>query len=144
MASLVAASQTEDLFVLALKCPVSDYLGKLIAQKSEEEINSWKEKGFIYYLSGTLGRVKLGYSFFEDAEKYNDYYENYRKIKVPTLIVHGDKDITVPIEQSKKTASLISNCKLEVIENADHFFKEPGELEKIIGLIVNFIVKNSN
>jgi uncharacterized protein len=142
MASLVAASKTEDLFVLALKCPVSDYLGKLIAQKSKAEINSWKENGFINYLSGSRGKLKLNYSFFEDAETYNGNYENYRKIKVPTLIVHGDKDITVPIEQSKKTASLIPDCKLEIIENADHFFKGLGEFEKVTNFITNFILEN--
>jgi uncharacterized protein len=143
MASLVAASKTEDLFVLALKAPVSDYLGKLIAQKSKEEINNWKENGFINYLSGPKGKIKLNYSFFEDAETYNGNYENYRKIKTPTLIVHGDKDITVPIEQSKKTTSLIPICKLEVIENADHFFKGPGEFEKVTGSIVDFIMQYS-
>lgn len=143
MASLIVASQSEDLFILALKAPVSDYLGKLVAQKSQQEIKDWEEKGFIYYLSGKQGKLKLNYSFFEDAKKYENYYRSYKKIKIPVLIVHGDEDTTVPLKQSRKTCSVIPDCRLEVIEGADHFFKEPAQFERVINLIVSFIEEKS-
>lgn len=139
MASILVASRIKDLFVLALKSPVSDYLGKLIAQRSKQEIEMWRRRGFIYYSSN--GR-KLKLLFFEDAEKINGY-EAAKKIKTPTLIVHGNEDETVPIEQSKKTASLIKNSKLEIIKGANHRYSDSQHFEKMLSLISTFIKKNS-
>ena len=70
-------------------------------------------------------------------------YESADKIKFPTLIVHGDKDKIVPVEQSKKTASLIKNCRLETIEGADHTYSNPEHFEMMLDLISEFIIKNS-
>jgi len=83
----------------------------------------------------------LNYSFFEDA-KNNNGYEAAKKIKIPTLIVHGDKDESVPVEQSIKTAKLIENCKLEIIKGSDHYYSKPEDFDKMIKLVVDFIVEN--
>lgn len=95
MASIMAASASNDVFLLALKSPVSEYLGNAA-----------------------------------------------KKIKIPTLIVHGSDDEVVPVEQSKKTAGLIKNCRLEIIRKADHRYSEPEDFEKMIFLISRFIIKN--
>lgn len=142
MAALLAASKSPDIYVLALKSPVSDYLGKLIAQKSNEEIESWKEKGFIHYPKTNGEMLKLNYSFFEDTEKVSGF-EAAKKIKVPTLIVHGDRDVSVPVEQSKKTAKMIENCRLEVIRGADHPYSNSEHFQRVLNLIADFIVENS-
>ncbi|MFQ5834453.1 MAG: alpha/beta hydrolase family protein [bacterium] len=142
LASVIAASKTDDLFILALKSPVSGYLGKLVVEETKKEIETWKEKGFIYYTSGDGGELKVNYSFFEDAEKVNGY-EAAKKIKIPTLIVHGDNDESVPIEQSKKIVDLIENSKLEIIESADHRYSKPEDFEKMLDLISKFIMENS-
>jgi pimeloyl-ACP methyl ester carboxylesterase len=135
-ASINAASKTNELFVWVLKCPVSNYLEREL-QKPKEETEAWKNKGFVYKNNGK----KLNYSFFEDI-KNNDGYEAAKKIKIPTLIVHGDEDKTVSVEQSKKTTSLIENCKLEIIDGAGHKFNNPGEFEKMLDLISKFIIKH--
>ncbi len=142
IASVIVASKTDDLFILALKSPVSDDLGKLVAQESKQEIKTWKEKGFIYYTSSDGRGLKLNYSFFEDDEKVNGY-EAAKKIKIPTFIVHGDSDESVPIEQSKKIVGLIENSRLEIIEGADHRYSKPEDFEKMLGLISEFVIKNS-
>ena len=142
MVSLVTATQTQDLFVLGLKCPVSDYLGKLIAQHTKNKIKEWEEKGFLFYHNKKLGKLKLNYSFFEDSKNYDNYYEQYKNITIPTLIVHGDKDVTVPIEQSHKAKEAILNCELEVIPGADHYFREKDYFERVINHLTEFIIKN--
>lgn len=139
MASIITASKTNDLYVLALKSPVSDYLGKIVTQKDKQEIKTWKEKGFIYVPTPDGENHKLNYSFFEDAEKVNGY-KCAKKIKVQTLIVHGDKDETVPIEQSIKISSLIENCRLEIIEGGDHTYSKAEHFEKMLDLISKFII----
>ncbi len=141
IASIIAASKINELTILALKSPVSDYEEKEYATKSKEELEEWKSKGFIYYVSGDGRKLRLDYTFFEDF-KNNDGYEAAKKIKIPTLIVHGDNDKIVPIEQSQKTASLMENCRLEVIEGADHRYSKPEDFERMLVLISQFIIEN--
>jgi len=142
MASIFAASQSDDLYILALKSPVSDYRSMSETRRSEQELEDWKEKGFIEVDSADGETRRLNYSFYEDGEKV-DAYESAKKIKIPALIVHGDEDETVPIEQSMKTARLIESCRLEIIKGGDHTYSNPEHFEKLLGLISEFIIENS-
>lgn len=47
-----------------------------------------------------------------------------RKIKAPTLIIHGVDDPCIPIHQGLKAAELISNSKLCVVEGLGHDFPD--------------------
>lgn len=50
-----------------------------------------------------------------------DFTDDLRKIGVPTLIIHGDSDKTVPIEvSSERTAKMIQGCHYIVYEGAPH------------------------
>jgi pimeloyl-ACP methyl ester carboxylesterase len=50
-----------------------------------------------------------------------DFRADLRKIDVPVLLIHGDRDISAPIDfTSRRTAPLISRCDLRVYENAAH------------------------
>ncbi|MFB0565365.1 MAG: alpha/beta hydrolase family protein [Candidatus Aminicenantaceae bacterium] len=142
MASIITASNTDNLYVLALKSPVSDFSSLLINQNNAQEIKNWKENGFIYITSSDGDKRRLNYSFFLDAKNIKGY-ESARKIKIPCLIVHGDRDETVPIEQSKKIARLMKNCKLEIIKGGDHTYSKPENFEKMLDLILKFIIRNS-
>ncbi len=141
MAALLAASKEPGLQLLVLKSPVSDYLGKLLAEENRIDVKQWKKQGFIRHKT-KKGKLRLNYSFFEDAEKVSGF-EAGSQIKVPTIIIHGDQDKVVPIEQSKKTASLIPNCRLEIVEGANHKYSGPGEFEKMLKLILEFIAGNA-
>lgn len=141
MASFLAAAKSKDVLVLALKAPVSDYLGKITADVSHYPIKEWKEKGFIYYIDTKREKHKLNYSFFQDAEKVNGY-KAAAAITIPTIIVHGDKDQNVPLLQSKELAKVIKNSKLEIIKGADHSFFQPEDFEEAHRLIVEFVAKH--
>ena len=41
-------------------------------------------------------------------------------IKVPTLVIHGDKDPFMPVEGGRETARLIPGAKLMIIEGMGH------------------------
>ncbi len=137
-AGIMAASKTNDIFILALLSPVSDYEEREYGIKSREELEEWKNKGYRYYAGSHGRKLRLNYTFFEDFKK-NKGYEAARKIKIPVFIVHGNKDENVSVEQSKKTANLIKNCKIEIIENADHKYTKPEHFEKMLGLVSKFI-----
>ncbi len=141
MASLITASQTDDFILLALKSPVSDYMELLTDRYEKEKLLLWKEKGCIQETGpdGTL--VKLNYTFYQ-AMKKADVYINIEKINCKTLIIHGDNDETVPIDQSKKTAGLIRNCRIEIIEGGDHAYSNPKDFEKMISLASDFFLTN--
>jgi non-heme chloroperoxidase len=50
-----------------------------------------------------------------------DFREDCRKVDVPTLIIHGDADKTVPFEISgQKTAEIIAGSELKVYMGAPH------------------------
>jgi alpha/beta superfamily hydrolase len=142
MASIIAASKSNALYVLALKSPVSDYTALIHSRVDEQDIKAWKEKGIIDVTGVDDETRRLKYSFYEEAEKVK-VYEAAKNIKIPTLIVHGDEDETVPIEQSRKTASLIQNCRLEIIESADHTYSDTAHFEKMLDLISEFVVEKS-
>lgn len=131
-----------DIKFLVLRSPVSSYMGKLVAKYNELEIKNWKENGYIMYADGRGQKHKLNYPFFEDAEKAERQLSP-EKILVPTLIVHGDADISVPVSQSQQTAKRIPNCRLEIIEGADHVYTQPEHFQKMIDLISDFIIKHA-
>ncbi len=50
-----------------------------------------------------------------------DFRQDLKSISVPTLIVHGDKDDTVPLEQSgARTAAALPHATLKVYEGSPH------------------------
>lgn len=62
-----------------------------------------------------------------------DFRSDLSKIKVPTLVIHGDSDKTVPIEaSSNKAVKLLSNCTYLVYEGAPHglFYTEKDKLNQ--------------
>lgn len=142
IASIIAASKSPDLFVLALKSPVSNYLDKEIDNLSEDEMESWKKTGYKYYESGDGTKLKLNYSFFKDFEN-NNGYESAVKIKAPTLIVHGDADETVPYEQSVKTSKLIPDCRLHTVKGSDHRYTNPKHFEEVQRELTEYIVEKT-
>lgn len=142
IASIMAVSKTKDLYVLALKSPVSNYLEKEIAAKSKEELEDWKRKGYRCYKSGDGRKLRLNYSFFDDFKNNNGFIAA-PKIQIPVLIVHGDADEIVPYGQSVKLSELIPNCKLHTVRSANHHYDNPVHNEEMLQSIVDFIVENS-
>ena len=69
-------------------------------------------------------------------------FEKGKNIECPVLVVHGDADNVVPIEQSKKLIQKLGGLKqLEILPGVTHDFR--GEtLEKTIGLIADFFQEN--
>ena len=67
-----------------------------------------------------LAQLNTAFSF--------DFEENLGKIFHPTLVITGDKDKIVPMENSVNLAEKIPNARLEIIRNAGHlFFVENAE-----------------
>ncbi|HEX8269068.1 MAG TPA: alpha/beta hydrolase [Flavobacterium sp.] len=62
-----------------------------------------------------------------------DFRADLHVINVPTLMIHGDEDKTVPIESSsEKAANLIPNCRFIMYDGAPHglFYTEKERLNR--------------
>jgi pimeloyl-ACP methyl ester carboxylesterase len=66
-----------------------------------------------------------------------DSYDRLPQIKVPTLILHGKRDILVPPENASILAEAIPNSKLVYFENSAHGLVE--EMEKVISISLDFL-----
>ena len=55
------------------------------------------------------------------------------RFKGPVLIVHGDRDDTVPVEDSRKYSERYKNCDLIVLPGETHHFdRHPDQMENLI------------
>jgi uncharacterized protein len=116
---MAAALKFPETGKIGLKAPVSNYISQTLNSKTFENTKNWKEKGFAYFLSASKGKVKLNYSFFEDAQK-NIMYDKVKNITCPVLIIHGNEDKDVNLEQSKKVVEGFPDGSLIILEGADH------------------------
>jgi len=140
-ASLFAASQSQDLlFLVVMSTPSYPYM-KELGSRSKREIEKWEKNGFIYYESSNKEKLRLNYKYLEDLKDKNGY-EVAHKVKIPTLIIHGDKDEKVPYKQSVKLSKVISNCIFHTVKGANHRYEDPKHREEMSQKIVEFIVEN--
>jgi pimeloyl-ACP methyl ester carboxylesterase/class 3 adenylate cyclase len=59
-------------------------------------------------------------SGFFSAYVGEDFGEELAQIRVPTLVIHGDLDVTVPLASGVRLASLIPAARFEILKGADH------------------------
>jgi pimeloyl-ACP methyl ester carboxylesterase len=71
-----------------------------------QQLASWRP-----YLAITLNKV-----VFE-----TDLREDLRRMSIPALVIHGDRDMSAPLEiTGRATAALIPGCRLEIYAGAPH------------------------
>ncbi len=66
---------------------------------------NWSTQGFVNQFAGIL---------------LWSAYRRLPRLRIPTLVVHGDQDRLVPPENGRAVAKLIPGAKFELIENAGH------------------------
>ena len=137
-AALIAASKTNELSFLSLRCPIPNYEDRAKQKLGAETIVQWKRTGFLY---NEEDKVNMKYSFYEDF-KNNDGYEAAKKVLIPTCIVVGDADEFVPIEQIYKIQPLLQKLELTVISGADHQFTNKEHNKHMFETLMKFIMKH--
>ncbi len=104
---------------------------------TKSELKKWKEKGYRIHKE-----KKMGVSYFRENEN-KDYTSLLSQIKTPILIIHGQKDETVPIKFSKKLVRDYKNIKLIAIPKADHKFEDyhiqTALIQKTVRWFKNFL-----
>lgn len=112
------------------------------------DLEQWKKEGVKYVLNGrTKQQMPHNYQFYEDFianESRLNIELATKKIKNPHLIIHGDSDTSISVEEAKKIHSWNPNSKLILIKNTNHVFdsKHPWD-EKKLPEKLNHVVKKS-
>ena len=86
-----------------------------------------------------LWNVPMGRNFFTEIRDL-DVFKVIGKFKKPVIIIQGDADRVVSMEDSRRAIELYKDARLHVIPGAGHGFK-PHEFKESIGEIEKFLKK---
>lgn len=131
----VLALERSDMFVCGvLKVPAVDFAASRRWQIGEAQMKKWESTGFHDFHG-----VKTPFSFYKDTSSY-DAFKNASKIKCPVLIVAGDRDEQVPVEQSIRLADELGpRANLLILPNADHGFSSTDQFEQYTDAATKFL-----
>ncbi len=104
---------------------------------SQEEVLHWRQTGFLIY----HGR-RINVSFLDDVQRLN-ISQAARTISCPVLVIHGDRDTTVPVDEAYELyGDLPRPKKLCILRGADHRLAEPRFMEEALRESVDWLVQN--
>lgn len=142
ISSIMAANESDDIFFMALKSPVSDWLD-ISTTRNKKFMDEWKTKGIIDYKEGGKS-YKLKYKIIDDSRK-NVGFDVASNISIPTLIVHGNADEIVPFSGSKKMVELMPNAVLHTVNGANHNYSDSSKsFNEMTEVISSFLINQSN
>ena len=140
------AAKHKELVRLVLKCPVSNYPPLWETPLGKAGMDDWKTRGVFAFIFDEK-RAKLEYRFYEDLLKVNTYADA-ATIKTPTLIVHGDADDDVPVDQSIRLFDTLRiprpQKELVLVSGADHGFSKPEDFNQMIDEIEAWVLAVDN
>lgn len=124
--------------------PVSTFISGeffLKALKSKEDIEEWERRGYREWESSSIPGVikRLNWSFVPDSFKY-DLLKKVQKIKIPVLLIVGEKDEDAPLKHQKILYNALTTKKeLYTIKDAPHTFREKPHLKEIKEIFLKWI-----
>lgn len=87
--------------------------------------------------------LETGHATLNAERKFDITYDFYKQVRnytaltiydMPMLLVHGEKDEFLPLEDMMNFRRINSGCKLVVIPGAGHQFLEPGAWDMVVDL----------
>lgn len=114
-------------FKLVLRCPAVR-MNKTFLKIARTDDAGLKKKGRI--ICGYERKMELGYSFFEQLQANNAVADH----DMPMMILQGDQDELVDVEDVEFFRLLNSKASLVMIPGATHRFNHEGDLDMIVDL----------
>jgi dipeptidyl aminopeptidase/acylaminoacyl peptidase len=136
VALLFAAREKRVANLVTIAAPVhpEKITEKLLTQG---EVESWRRLGFFFYHG-----KRINTSLLDDFKNIN-VPEAAKKISLPVLIIHGDVDDIVPVEEAYELHSLLQGPKkICVLQGADHRLSNPSHMERALKESVDWIVQH--
>ena len=102
---------------------------------TREEVQNWRQSGFVVY----HGR-RINVSLLDDLQKIR-VSEAVKKISCPVLIIHGDADETVPVEEAHELYAMLHGAKkIRILKGADHRLSDPSLLERALNECMDWMI----
>ncbi len=133
----------QEINTMVLWSPVTNKVKYARDEKfSKEQLQELKEKG--YFTRTRKNAIRTTYlidkQMLIDRETVNQK-ELLKNVNCAVLIIQGTEDTSVPLEDSKQAIELLSkNSQLELVEGADHDFKE--HIDILVRLTNNWFNKH--
>jgi predicted alpha/beta-hydrolase family hydrolase len=104
---------------------------------SKEQLERWRERGFILF-----NGQRMNASLLHDLECI-DIPSCARRVTCPTLILHGDADAVVPLEEAHE----LYNClpmekKLSILPGGDHRLSDPQLMRRAVSEAIDWLTGN--
>lgn len=128
---------------------VSDYKSRF---PKNDAFTAWKEKGVYHVKNGrTHQEMPHFYQFYEDFIKNEERLtikDAVQHLKVPHLIIHGDQDTSVLINEAENLKNWNAKSSFVIIKEANHVFNvahpwiknDMSEaLQKVVNSCIDFI-----
>jgi pimeloyl-ACP methyl ester carboxylesterase len=107
----------------------ADYMIDVKGTAEQVLYNLRKRNGYNLHVSG---------QHEEAVHRSGPRYEQLKKLEIPSLVIHGQNDPLLPIDHSKKLASVLSNAKTKWFANMGHDIPSSLYDSLIAELIKNF------
>lgn len=146
---LLKANEDSRIKKVITLAAVSDF-GK--RSSTTGDLEQWKKDGVKYVMNGRTKQQMPHYiQFYEDFkanEKRLHIETAVKNLQVPQLIIHGNQDTSVKIDEAKNLKNWNPTAEFEIIKNADHVFNTShpwkkdelsNELQEVVTKSIYFI-----
>ncbi len=136
VALMFAAEERDVAALVTVSAPL--YPGKFPHRILDAaQLRDWRERGFTFYNGN-----RLNVSLLEDLERI-DVRASARKVSCPVLILHGDADGVVPVEEAYELHECLTNSKrLSVLEKTDHRLSNPAMMQRAVGEALEWLAEH--
>jgi len=134
--ALLAAAQIDTvkaLCTLAAKASVPA-TAHFLSDRQRQELEA---TGRVYFKSRNR-TLELTFDFFQDASQY-DLSDTLASLSQPLLVVHGDQDDIVPVEDAYRLHQFRpAHTELAVARGADHMFSQDGHRQYVTARVASW------
>ncbi len=143
MVSLITAASSPTIAAQVVIAPVVNFQIVRLMQAGQEGVQAWKEKGYTIMHTRTLDRdFKIKYRFYEEGISY-DMPQLAAEIKSPTLIIQGDQDDRVPVNQAYDLMKYLAAPKdLKIIDDGGHNLHTTDQQRQVANSTLLFLNKH--
>jgi pimeloyl-ACP methyl ester carboxylesterase len=126
---------------MVLRVPVVDYKKHVEEKYGDKKLKQFKKQGFVPYYDKHNNRFDVTFDFIEKSYVYS-MFKNAKKVKIPVLIIQGNKDKSVNPKDAEKVVSIFPNAKLHIIKGAGHKLDVNGDFSEGLKVLVEFFKSN--
>src|SRR5437016_8044458 len=133
VALLFAAQHAGIATVVTIAAPVHPerFTSRLL---TPAQVQQWRKTGYTFYHG-----QRINVSLLHDLEKIN-VPEAAKKIDCPVLILHGDRDDVVPVEEAHELYGYLPRSKrLSILDGANHRLSDPALMDRALSEAVEWL-----